>query len=350
MKVFIPHKKDRNVYFDEIINFSKNEFVFGNYKEFDTSCDIVNIQFPEAIFNWVPPTKLELADLEQELLLWEQNAKIVLTLNDAKSHYDTTNKFDNLFNLLQRYVDGVIHLGQYSLENYRASFSKNTKHVVIFHPLYNSLLQDYKTQDIEELFAINLQDKYVVAAIGAIRSREEMQLIFKAFKNVPAKNKILVVPNMFPFLQKPNFIPYRFRKIYNYIAEKWYCYPLKKSEYYFGYKFIPYNYMINLVQKATLIIIPRVKNLNSGNLFLGLTFDKAMVIPKIGNLTEVAEFFNLPVLDLEKQNYKKYISKVIKLNADPYYSKEEYLEKKSKFHSSEIAGHYDLFFHQITTN
>ena len=84
MKVFVPHKKDRNVYFDEIINFSKNEFVFGNYKEFDTSYDIVNIQFPEAIFDFKLPTQNQLDDLELEIKKWKENSKIILILNDDK--------------------------------------------------------------------------------------------------------------------------------------------------------------------------------------------------------------------------------------------------------------------------
>jgi hypothetical protein len=350
MKVFIPHEKDRNVYFDEIINFSKSEFTFGHFKQYNTNYDIVNIQFPEAIFDLIAPTQNQLEEFELEIMDWKKYSKIIFTLNDASSHYDFDNKFGNLFKLLQKHVDGVIHLGNYSLKNYKQYFSSNCQHIVIFHPLYQSLLDNYKTENFEKRFSLDFKDKYVLAVIGSIRSMEEVRLIFKIFRSIPIKNKLLVVPNMFQFVQQPNYVPYRFRKIYKYIAEKIYCYPLKKSQYFFWYKFIEYEYMVDLVQKSTLMIIPRVKNLNSGNLFLGLTFDKPMVIPKIGNLTEVAEMFDLPVLDLKKKKYKETLKKVLDLTKSEFFSKNNYIENKKKFDPNQVAYEYDTFFKKLIKN
>lgn len=126
-----------------------------------------------------------------------------------------------------------------------------------------------------------------------------------------------------------------------------YCFPLKKDQYFFGYNFIEYSYMIDLVRKSSLIIIPRLKNLNSGNLFLGLTFDKPMVIPKIGNLMEVAELFDLPTLDLSKNNYQETLKKVIDLDEKNFQSHHKYVETKKKFHPQQIALEYDLFFKEL---
>lgn len=347
MKVFIPHKKDRNVYFDEIINFSKNEFVFGQYNEFDTSCDIVNIQFPEAIFDFKMPTQNQLTELEFEIKKWKENAKIILLLNDDKSHYDEDNKFGYLFELIYKYVDGVIHLGQFSLENNKKFFSKNSLHTVIYHPLYESLRNNFITKNIEEKIALNFDGKFIVVVIGAIRSKEEVKLILEVFKKIPNKNKLLVVPNMFPFWQLPSFLPYRTRKIYKWIKMFLYCFPLKKEQYFFGYNFIEYPYMIDLVKKSSLIVIPRLRNLNSGNLFLGLTFDKPMIIPKIGNLTEVANSFSFPVLDLKTRNYKDVIKEITSDKITSYFNSSEYLEIKNRFHPERIASEYDLFFNKI---
>lgn len=348
MKVFVPHKKDRNVYFDEIINFSKSEFTFGNFKDFNTNYDIVNIQFPEAIFDMVLPTKHQLQELETELLLWKKHSKIIFTLNDAKSHYDLENKYDDLFNLLQKYVDGVIHLGNHSLENYSKYFSKVCKHVVVFHPLYESLLINFKAENIESKFLIDLQDKYVVAVIGAIRSMEEVRLIFKIFKQIPNKNKLLIVPNMYPFWQLPPYLPYRTRKIYKKMMLFFYCFPLKKDQFYFEYKFLEYPFIIDLVKKSSLIVIPRLKNLNSGNLFLGLTFNKPMIIPKIGNLIEVANSFNFPLLDVKFNNFEDVLKKMTSKENENFLKSDEYLTIKKKFHPKEIANEYDLFFDKIT--
>jgi hypothetical protein len=347
MKVFVPHKKDRNVYFDEIINFSKNEFVFGYYKEFDTSYDIVNIQFPEAIFDFKLPTQNQLDDLELEIKKWKENSKIVLILNDDKSHYDLENKFGRLFELMYQYVDAVVHLGKFSLETNQKYFSKNCQHTIIYHPLYESLRKDFITQNIEEKIALNFEGRFVVVAIGAIRSKEEAKFLLKVFKKIPQENKLLVVPNMFPFWQLPSFLPYRFRKIYKWIMMFLYCFPIKKDQYFFGYNFIDYPYMIDLVKKSSLMIIPRLRNLNSGNLFLGLTFDKPMVIPKIGNLVEVAHSFNFPLLDLKLNNFIEVINKITSNEINKYLNTDNYQEVKNKFHPEKIANEYDLFFNKI---
>lgn len=347
MKVFTPHKKDRNIYFDEIINFSKNDFVFGHYKEFDSSYEIVNIQFPEALFDFKIPTQNELEELELEIKKWKNNAKIVVILNDGKSHYDLENKFRHLFELIYKYADAVVHLGRFSLETNEKYFSEDCIHTVIYHPLYVSLLEDSIAENIEEKIILNFKERYVVVVIGAIRSVEEVKLILEVFKKIPHQNKFLVVPNMFPFWKLPPNLPYRIRKIYKSIMLFLYCFPLKKDQYFFGYNFIEYPYMIDLVKKSSLMVIPRLKNLNSGNLFLGLTFDKPMVIPKIGNLTEFAELFDLPLLDVNKKNYQETLKKVIDLDEKNFQSHPKYVENKKKFHPKQIALEYDVFFNEL---
>lgn len=350
MEVFVPHLKDRNIYLDEIIYFSDSDFIFGDFTSYKSTYKIVNIHFPEAIFNWIIPTDEQLNDLELKILDWKKHSKIVYTLNDIKSHYDDENRFADLFKLIQKHADGVIHLGNYSLEKYKNLFSINCKHIVIYHPLYNSLIKDFAIADFQRKFQLNLKDKYVVSVIGDIRSMEEVKLIFKVFNKIPHKNKFLIVPNMFLFMKLPKFFPYRFRNMYRKIEEFLFCFPLRKKQYFFNFKFIEYNYMVDLVKNSSLVIIPRLKNLNSGNLYLGLTFDKPMIIPKVGNLTETADYFNFPTLDLQEENYKEVIDAILKLDQKAFFETNDYMEKKEKFKASTIASQYDVFFYQLINN
>lgn len=347
MEVFVPHQNVNNIYLEEIIRFSDSKFIFGNVNEYKSSFKIVNIHFPEAIFNWNKPTEDELIDLEEKLLLWKKYSKIVFTLNDIESHYDRENKFINLFRLIQRHADAVIHLGNYSLKTFKHLFSENCEHVVIYHPLYASLTGNYKTESFSNELKINLKEKYIVTVIGALRSADEAKMVFKIFNKIPVKNKFLVVPTMFQFINMPSYFPYRFRKIYRAVVERIFCYPLRKKDYFFGYTFLDHKYMVDLVEKSSLIIIPRIKNLNSGNLYLGLTFDKPMIIPKVGNLTEIADLFHFPVLDLQKNNFEE----VIKIQSDPKiefsFKTDEYLEKKKLFMPNKIAEEYNSFFNNL---
>lgn len=341
MEVFIPHLKDRNIYLEEMICFSSNEFVYGNYKEYLPNYKIVNIQFPEAIFDWVAPSVEQLFELEKNLINWKIHSKIVYTMNDFSKHYDESNNYLSLFKLIHKYADGVIHLGKYSLNSYCNSFATNCIHSVIYHPLYTSLVDEKITKDISQIVNVNLQKKFVVSAIGGIRSKEEMKLILNIFRKLPIKNKVLIVPRMFMFLQTPKIVPYRFRKLYRKILETWYAYPLNSKQYYFEGNFIEYPYMVDLVKKSSLMIIPRVKNLNSGSVFLGLTFDIPMIIPKIGNLSEIVELFKLPFLDLDtmKFDFRDLVS-----NSKQIYNSEEYQKNKQLFHPKKIAQEYDAFF------
>ncbi|MES2239801.1 MAG: hypothetical protein V4497_06010 [Bacteroidota bacterium] len=329
---------------DEIIFYSKYNFFFGNYTEYNNSYEIINIQFPEAIFDWKEPSQKQLKDLEENLIFWKKKSKIVFTMNDLKNHYDENNKFLELFKLVHRYADGVIHLGKYSYENYKCLFSFYCKHTVIYHPLYDTLLENFENNDFQKKFQINLDKKYVVAVIGAIRSFEEARLMLKVFKNIPRKNKILVVPQMIQFTNLPSFWPYRYRRLYKIVAEFVFCFPLLKKQYFFGFKFVEYSLIVDLLKRTDLMIIPRIRNLNSGNLFLGLTFDIPMIIPKVGNLTEIATLFDFPTLNLKEMNMKEVISHQVGLKSNYLVQKGDYIEKKKKFSASIIAKQYDDFF------
>lgn len=52
---------------------------------------------------------------------------------------------------------------------------------------------------------------------------------------------------------------------------------------------------------ADLVFIPRIDILNSGNVFLGLTFNKIVVGPAVGNIEEQLKELDLPVFDPKKR-------------------------------------------------
>ncbi len=347
MNVFIPHKKDFNIYFDEIMNYSSCMYTFGTFTDYNSSFDVVNIQFPEAIFNWEKPSQTQLEELEYNIINWKKSSKLVLLFNDHVSHYDSNNKFKKLFDLVHKHCDGVIHLGKYSLKKYNSLFTDLCLQEVIYHPLYQSLTGDFKIKNIKYKFDIGLSDKYVVSAIGNVRSKEEMKFIISAFKKVSTKNKFLIVPKMYDFLRLPKYFPYRFRRVYKALIEKWYFYPLKRNQYAFGLTFIDYNMIVDLLNKTSLMIIPRMRSLNSGIVFLGLTFDKPMLVPKIGNLTEIGEQFKFPLLDINKKNFKEVINKLTDKNFNKIFKTKEYKENKQQFHPQNIASKYEVFFNKV---
>jgi len=51
MKVFLPFKREKNQYLDEIETCFNGFFYYGNIEEYHHSFEIVNIHWPEAIFD-----------------------------------------------------------------------------------------------------------------------------------------------------------------------------------------------------------------------------------------------------------------------------------------------------------
>lgn len=347
MEVFIPHLKDDNIYLDEIIRYSNCKFVFGHFTEYESQYKIVNIQFPEAIFNWINPNDEDLYNLEKHIIEWKRSSKIIYTMNDFEAHYDKDKKYNSLFKLIHKYTDGVIHLGKFSLNKYKSFFPVKCIHQLIYHPLYSSLLENFNSKDFQKIFPLEKKNKFIVLVVGSIRSSEEVDFIFNIFKRLALNNKLLIVPRMYNKIKYPKFLPSGFRKYYRNFIKFYTNSKLKKGQYIFGDSYLDYGYLVNLIQNASLLIVPRIRNLNSGNLFLGLTFDKLMVVPKIGNITEIAEIFNIALLDIEKNNYDE-ISKMILFQKDNMiFNNSDYLIKKDKLHPSKIAIQYDNFFYNI---
>ena len=349
--VFIPHLQDRNRYLDEIIVYSKSTFIYGNYKEYKKHYSIVNIQFPESIFDWKLPTQKQLLELECYFVQWKKHSKIVYTMNDLKKHGSKEPMFDKLFQLVHQYADGVIHLGNFSLKEYSSLFSDKCQHIVIYHPIYASLtMENFKTLDVQRIIPFDLSEKYIVSAIGSIRSKKEMSLILKIFKNIVVQNKVLIVPRMNQFSPVPKFVPYRYRKLYRNIADRINFYSIRAEEYFVGNVFLEYDYLVDLVQKSSLIIIPRVENLNSGNLFLGLTFDKKMFVPKVGNLSAILTLFKVSSSDFKKINKKNINEFILSITNEPYCEAIGYKQNKKIFHPSAIAAQHDVFFKFLIEN
>lgn len=67
MKILLPFKKDQNPYLDELIIHSKHTYVYDNFRNYDTTFKIVNIHWPEALFEWYEPTSENLRELEENI-------------------------------------------------------------------------------------------------------------------------------------------------------------------------------------------------------------------------------------------------------------------------------------------
>lgn len=297
MKVFLPFQKVLNTYLDEIQRYSQHTFVYENYKNYTEAYKIVNIHWPEAIFDWFEPTEVQLQELEFSIKKWKVNSIIVYTKHDIESHKGMIPNFTKLFELIEKNTDVFIHLGNYSKEHYQKKYPK-ARHKIVFHPLYESTFKICSQSEARERLNI-AQDALVIIAPGSIRNFAERNMILSAFKKLMVKKKVLIATNM------RTEIRYDFRgrvKLKKFIDVRNYFVKRFKEkhqppEYFFSYNELNSEDLSFRMSAADIVLIPRINILNSGNLFLGLTFNKIVVGPATGNIEEQLKLFELPVFD-----------------------------------------------------
>lgn len=326
MKIFLPFPKDANNYFDEIIKYSKSEFVFDHYQNYDSSFQIVNIHWPESIFNWKLFSVEELDNFERALLDWKKHSKIIYTVHNLKPHGEFNIHHERLYQLIAENADVFVHLGEYSKEMFQRQF-KNASHCVIRHPLYSNSFSIFDKYEARNLLKIK-NDALVIIAPGKIRNKAEKKMILKAFGAIRNRKKILIVPNMYKkniWRKLPGY--YKFKNIFNRPIFKKNLNP----SYFFDYRFKSHEELALMMSASDIVFIPRIEILNSGNVFLGLTYDKIIIGPDQGNIKEHLEIFGFPIFNpystksvkkalsdgvdcLEKKNHK-----INAINLEPFF-------------------------------
>lgn len=315
MKIFLPFKKELNPYLEEIINLSQHTFSYAAFQEYNSSYQVVSIHWPEAIFGWMEPTQADLVILEQNILEWKKSSVLVYTKHDFQRNKGTTINFTKLFQLIERNTDVFIHLGKFSKNYYKKKFPL-ARHEIIHHPLYLNSFSSIDKNFARKKLHID-QKAFVVIVPGTIRNFAERDLILKAFETINISNKVLICINMrselrydFPgriklkrFIDVKKLIIDQFKKRY------------KQPKYLFTFGTQPQQGIEVKMSAADLVFIPRIHCLNSGMLFLGLTYEKIVLGPSVGNIKEQLIELKLPVFNPENNfSVKKALNKAIELS------------------------------------
>ena len=297
VNIFLPFKKDANPYLDEIIDHSEHTYVYDSFGNYTTNFDIVNIHWPEAIFDWKEPSDIGLKELEEAIALWKLKSLLVYTKHDFQRNKGTTKNFTRLFKLIEENTDVFIHLGKFSKYYYQQKYPK-AKHKIIYHPLYTSTFKFPDQNEARKILEID-KDAVVIIAPGNIRNYAERDMLLKAFKSIANENKVLICTNMHSEIRHDFRGRSRLKRLVDIkrILKESFRKKHQPPEYLFSYTFIPQNELELKMAAADIVLIPRINTLNSGNVFLGLSFEKKLVGPQCGNIKEQLEEFNFPVFD-----------------------------------------------------
>lgn len=349
MEVIIigPDEKNSNPFFKEIITFSKTNYSYCDWNSIESGFKgAILFQWPELIFHWEEPNTIQLDAFELKVKSLKGKNKIVYLVHNERRHFGMTPAYQRLYNIVEDCADIMVHLGEYSKSIFSQKFPDKT-HVVIAHPLYANFFKPISKNEARLKLNIS-QDRKVLVVPGRIRNLEERKFILNAFKNFQFKDKTLIVPYM---LKKEVEMEFRGRHLLKKIFD------IKKyqedkvnnfnpPQYYINYNFTLPEKLSLYMSAADAILIPRLNILNSGNLYLALTFRKPVLGPDVGNLSEYLDFFNLPKFDPSSLNPSNSMKKL-----NDYISQGKKLdeEKLKSFNPEIIGGKWDDLFNQLNS-
>ena len=244
--------------------------------------DIIQIHWPEWFFyssNENLPDKEFGEQLTETLRQWKKSGtKIVYTQHDERTHYVKGDEVrTNLFEIIESEADAIVHLGYFSknrmLECRRFS---NKIHTVIPHHIFDTYFQRSVSQK-EARKALDMDEKYkVILVFGAFRDDEEVLLIKNAFEQLDEQDKYLFAPSWY----HDGGHRYSNRQI------------KPEGNSWLGTGIVDWNMLPYCFAASDVVFIQRIRNLNSGNLPLAFLFNKTVVGPAIGNMTELLDNSN----------------------------------------------------------
>lgn len=253
--------------------------------------DIIHIQWPEELFLWKDISEIDLVRLKEKLsLLRYKGVKIVYTRHNLVPHYPNENLY-KLYNIIETYSSAIVHMGYFSLKEFMDKYPMNViNQVVIPHHIYENVYNEHYTQEeARKRLKIPLS-KFVVLSFGKFRFKDEMMMVLKAFYNLQLRNKYLLAPRFFPF--ERNSKNRKFLKRLFTVFGYYVIYPLSN---FFNTKLglekdlvtdedLPLYFIA-----ADVVLIQRKNILNSGNIPTSFLFNKVVVGPESGNITEILE-------------------------------------------------------------
>jgi hypothetical protein len=253
------------------------------------SFDIVHFHWPQTFMGRDRHTEADL--LHHIERMRSAGVKVIATCHDLEPHYNQFADKAESMKIVYSHSDAIIHLGEYSKELFEKRYP-HAKHILIPHHLYDTVYTHLPSR-VESLKYLNLpEDKTYVLCFGAFRAKQECQLIIKLSKQLANRNIIILAPSFMNIWWRS------FRMFHK-------C--LKKLYYQYRYNIfctgstwravsdddLPYYYMA-----ADVVLIHRLKILNSGNAMMPMLFGKVVVGPNCGNVEGLLSRWGYPVFNV----------------------------------------------------
>ena len=280
--------------------------------------DIVHIHEPEYLsyelegcMNNTNPIPKELMDrLILSLEHWKKYSKLIHTRHVQEPHVRTDDEFKKLYQTVFSYCSGISHFANFSISQFQSFYPEldNIIHQVIPHQNYASLPNDISKEEARSNLNIK-SDAKVMLVFGMVKEREK-HIIKTAFKAIPHKNKVLLAPGWKTKRRPIKWIRLR-EWVFKYELKK----ALKNNKFRTNLGFIKEEDAQNYCNAADVLLIPRIDELNSGNITLGFTFGLVVVGRDGGDIGEVLHETGNPTFNpFDQKSVSEAVMRALELN------------------------------------
>jgi len=278
---------------DLVEGMQKHAEVIWDEDEFwkcENDYDIIHLHWPEYLSyemwtqlgNTTPIPEDLMQRLISSLEHWKKNSTIVYTRHVQYPHRRNDKVFLDLYRLVTSYCNTVIHFANFSIQQFKEFYPdhKKIRHVVIPHHNYASLPNTISPAEARKFLGID-SEAGVMLVFGKVNEGEK-EIIKKAFSYVPGNNKVLLAPGWSVKRRKIAYI--RLRE-WIWKLEKWWVKQNKTIRIDKG--FIEEDMAQYYLNAADFLFIPRLYELNSGNITLGCTFGLIVVGKNDADIGEI---------------------------------------------------------------
>ena len=290
MKVLVP-VIDEQLFITEVINSYNSlcniETSFEDFWLNKGKYDVIHLHWPEYLFKWQLPTDVELLLLEKVLKKWKQKgAKIIITRHNYLPHQPNPERFETLYKIIYERVDAVIHMGAYSIKEYKQRYadllSKKQVHAYIPHPIFTNYPNKVNQREARKY--LNISKKTIVMLVfGEVRKASEKNLVLEAFEAIEVKDKLLLASG------------WKYSKVKEPVNRLKWLKVKQSKKYRVTQEFIPNEMVQYYFKAANFVFLPRTDTLNSGVPFLAAVYNTPIVGCNTGNITQVLKENGMPV-------------------------------------------------------
>lgn len=266
--------------------------------------DIVHIQWPNLLVRQMGPKG---ANLKQRLCnIRKRGIPIVVTLHNMLPHYKSDSDSLLAYDIIYNNADCFIHLGAASIKILTERMPQiKAMHRIILHHVYDALYDFQISPDVARDKLNIPKDVKCILCFGSFRDDEERNLIIDLKRKLGPQYYVLA-PGFYrgTIIRKNIYIGLK-----NLLKAIKYTIKAKYHNIHMVHHFVPDNLLPYYLAASDLVLIQRLKILNSGNVPLAFLAGRPVVGPNVGNVGWLLNKTHNGVFDVSHQEN---ISDVVK--------------------------------------